>query len=321
MADSADIPPPGSLLLRDAVERFGDASLSAAYKSAVEELNEARASMPVIYKESWMTREMEPTNEETPKVRQLAAAQEEAEDAFIKSLWVRLLSGEVLGFGRKNEPTAPYQKIPPDSWQYLGPTDWDSSVVGEPKKNGIKFYSVRLCEARPRVDWSLGTSLNHAAAVLCPLAVATYNAWNPGDQSDSRSLAWAEIVKTLEIEIARHGLTLQFLDPPDSPSGAWNDVSPDALTHLGLSGIWINSFWAALSACLLGRAGGPSGDRRLDGLLQPPAPSRRAWRRDAGRCISRKAVGFRTGLTPGPPPDSPGGVTSVISTLIGRPGL
>jgi len=43
-------------------------------------------------------------------------------------------------------------------------------------------------------------------------------------------------------------------------------------------------------------------------LLQPPAPACRAWRRDAGRCISRKAVGFRTGLAPGPPPDSPGGV-------------
>jgi len=63
-----------------------------------------------------------------------------------------------------------------------------------------------------------------------------------------------------------------------------------------------------LPACLLRRARRPPGDRRLDDLLQPPPSACRAWRRDAGRCISRTAVGLRPGLAPGPPPDSPGSV-------------
>jgi putative transposase len=53
-----------------------------------------------------------------------------------------------------------------------------------------------------------------------------------------------------------------------------------------------------LPACLLGRARGPSGDRRLDGLLQSSAPPCRAWWRDAGQSISSKAVGLRPGLRP-----------------------
>ncbi len=56
-------------------------------------------------------------------------------------------------------------------------------------------------------------------------------------------------------------------------------------------------------------------------VVQPSAPSCRAWRRDSGQSISRKAVGLRPGLTPGPPPDSPGGVTSVRSNPTGRPRL
>ena len=47
----------------------------------------------------------------------------------------------------------------------------------------------------------------------------------------------------------------------------------------------------------------------------------RAWRRDAGQGISRKAVGLRPGLAPGPPPDSPSGVTGVIGNPTGRPRL
>ena len=46
-------------------------------------------------------------------------------------------------------------------------------------------------------------------------------------------------------------------------------------------------------------------------LLQSSAPARRPWRRDTGQGISRKAVGLRPGLAPGPPADSLGGVTRV----------
>ncbi len=35
-----------------------------------------------------------------------------------------------------------------------------------------------------------------------------------------------------------------------------------------------------------GQAGSPPGDRRLDDLLQPPAPPCRPWRKDVSRCIS-----------------------------------
>ena len=91
--------------------------------------------------------------------------------------------------------------------------------------------------------------------------------------------------------------------------------------HLHRTAVALAEVRMHLPACLLGRAGGPSGDRRLDGLLQSSAPSRRAWWRDAGQSISSKAVGLRSGLMPGPPPDSLGSVTSVSSTPTGRPRL
>jgi putative transposase len=42
---------------------------------------------------------------------------------------------------------------------------------------------------------------------------------------------------------------------------------------------------------------------------------------DQGSQFTSKAVGLRPGLTPGPPADSPGGVTSVNGNPIGRTGL
>ena len=254
MADSADIPPPGSLPLRNALERFGDISLKIALEKAVEELKQARVSLPVTYEEGWIDKKIRPTVEITPRVRQLETAVSEDDRAYVRSLWKRLSKEEIVGFGRKNEPTASYQKIPPDSWQYLSPKDWGGSIVGELKKDGIKFYSVRICEAQPKVDWRAGVSLDQAAKVLCPAAMDAFNnavggfADDPGNQRGQRSAAWADIVKTLEAEIARYGLTLQFLDPSGALSGTWQDVSLDSMSHLGLSGIWINSFWACLGS-------------------------------------------------------------------------
>lgn len=253
MTNSADVPPSGSLPLMDALERFGDASLRTALEKAVEELKQARASLPVTYEEGWIDKKIRPTVEITPRVRQLEAAQSAADKAYFRFLWERLFNGEIVGFGRKNDPSASYQEIPSDSWQYFWPLNWDDSVVGEPK-DGIKFYSVRICEARSKVDWSAGLLLDRAAKILCPAAVDAFNngmgglADDPGNQREKRSAGWADIVKTLEAEIARHGLVLQFFDPPGSPSGTWQDVSPDAMSHLGLSDIWSNSFWADLGS-------------------------------------------------------------------------
>src|SRR4029450_769419 len=66
--------------------------------------------------------------------------------------------------------------------------------------------------------------------------------------------------------------------------GGW--TRPVPRQHLHRTAVALAEVRMHLPACLLGRAGGPSGDRRLDGLLQSSAPPCRAWGwGDAGQRI------------------------------------
>ena len=78
------------------------------------------------------------------------------------------------------------------------------------------------------------------------------------------------------------------------------EVKPFSATtkHLHRTAMALDEVRVHLFACLLGRAGGPSGDRRLDNFYKPPASACRAWRRDAGQGISRKASASGPGLRP-----------------------
>ena len=143
-------------------------------------------------------------------------------------------------------------------------------------------------------------------------------------------------VDALDEAMDRHGRPEIFNTDQGSQftSWAWTQRLKGAGVRLSMDGrgrfldnIFIERLWRSLKyECIYlhafsgGREARP-GDRRLDGLLQSSAPSCRAWWRDAGQSISRKAVGLRSGLTPGPPPDSLGSVTSVSSTPTSRPRL
>ena len=79
---------------------------------------------------------------------------------------------------------------------------------------------------------------------------------------------------------------------PHLDGWAW----PVPRQHLHRTAVAIIEVRVRLPACLLGRSRGPSGDRSLDRLLKQPAPSRRAWWCDTGRCISGSTVGLGPAL-------------------------
>ena len=145
-------------------------------------------------------------------------------------------------------------------------------------------------------------------------------------------LAW-RLSNTMDVQFCVDALddALSRYDPPEIfntdqgsqfTSWAWTQRLKEAGVRISMDGrgrfldnIFIERLWRSLKyECiyLYAFSGGREARQGIGDwidLLQPSAPSCRAWRRDAGRCISRKAVGLRPGLTPRPPPDSQSSVT------------
>lgn len=58
-----------------------------------------------------------------------------------------LKSGRIISWARVGSPTAPWSRLPPDSWDYLNP-NFSNSTAWE--RSGLKYFSVRVLSVENR---------------------------------------------------------------------------------------------------------------------------------------------------------------------------
>lgn len=220
-------PLPGAVTLLNAMERYGDPKLYAAWKEVkgrVEERNACGlvAVPPVIARTDISPRE-------TKARRDAHAAYHDAGARLSDNIRQQLIVGKLSAWARDGKPAARWVMMPADAWESLT-LNWSENTACA--NGGITYFNIHVSPT-VFVDsrWDGGLPLLEACKLMDPILAEDLTApWTPTLPDGEPDQDWADFDRMyaageMWVIICRwhasYEITLYFMSPDD---GEWHHI-------------------------------------------------------------------------------------------------